>query len=56
MVDTLELMRVEDKKAIAAGQPLKKYTISEILSEFDKAMDQQNKDVVNDVKSDMNWK
>jgi hypothetical protein len=56
VVDTIELLKIQDKKDIAAGQPSKKYTLNEILAEFDKAMDQPHKDTIKNVKSDMNWK
>ena len=56
IVDNIELMKVEDKKAIAAGQPLRKYTLEEILSMFKGSMDQAHKDVVDEVKVEQNWK
>lgn len=56
IVDNIELMKIEDKKAIAAGQPLKKYTLDEILTAFNGSMDQSHKDVVSEVKVQQNWK
>lgn len=56
IVDTIELMKAEDKKAIIAGQPPKKYTLEEILKEFKVAMDQSHKNVVDEVKVETNWK
>lgn len=56
IVDNIELMKVEDKKAIAAGQPLRKYTLDEILSQFNGSMDKTHKDVVDEVKVEQNWK
>ena len=56
VVDNIELLKLEDKKAFASGQLVKKYTIEEILSMFGGSMDQVNKDIIKDVKVDVNWK
>jgi hypothetical protein len=56
IVDTFELLKTRDKEAIAKGEPLRKYTILEILNEFGGAMDQSHKDLIKEVKVDMNWK
>jgi len=56
IVDNIELLKEEDKKAVAAGLPLKKYTIPEILNTFGGSMDQSNKDIIDKTKIDVNWK
>lgn len=56
VVDNIELLKLEDKKAVLAGQPPKKYTLNEILATFGQSMDQVNKDVIDEVKVDVNWK
>lgn len=56
VVDNIELLKLEDKKAVSSGQPLKKYTLNDILSMFGESMDQANKDVIDEVKAEVNWK
>lgn len=53
MVGKIEELRDKDVDAMVAGEPLKKYTLAEILGEFSKTMNTRNKEVITDVKSDI---
>ena len=55
MVGTIETLKQKDSDAATSGQPVKKYSLTEILNEFSKVMDRPNKDVVDEVKTDIRW-
>jgi hypothetical protein len=56
MVDTIEMIKTKDKESVVAGQAPEKYTLNDILTKFSETMDQKNKDVVKEVKTELNWK